>query len=350
MRSLAVLAYALCSAAHTHAAVITVGAGGDFATLAAAVTAAAPNDEIRIFTGVYTNMFATITKPLTIVGDGPTPVLQAAGPISNGKAILIVRSDVVIRNIEFRDARVSSNNGAGIRLEAGDLRVEDSTFRNNQMGILTDSYAGGDVVVARSQFIANGAETGSNTGHAIYANSIASMLVEDTVFSSHIKGHDIKSRALQTVILDNVIDDGVLGTASYAIDLSNGGDGIVIGNQITQGPNSQNAIMVSYGAEGNIRPDSSLLVQFNTLANSKSGAVGVRNYTTFHADLVDNVFQGVDTPLSGLGAIITPFPEYTVVEFPADLSAVPQPAPFALLLIAFGTTWALRRRMLSSRA
>jgi hypothetical protein len=336
MRFLASFGLAFCCAFSTHAATITVGPGGNFTTLAAAVTAAAPNDEIGIFAGTYTNMFAVVDKPLTIFGLGGTPVLQSTGLIPNGKAFLIVRSDLTVRNLEFRDARVSSNNGAGIRLEVGDLTVEDSIFRNNQMGILTNDDANGDVLVTGSSFIGNGAATGANIGHAIYANFVDNVIVRDSIFSNHIKGHDIKSRAQHTTIVNNTLDDGVGGTASYAIDLPNGGDGIIVGNRIDQGPNTGNTIMINYGSDATIIPDGSLLVQYNTLASTlSSGGIGVRNYTTVHADLVDNVFQGLPTKLLGLGAIITQFPEHTVVDFPFDPgpSAVPSPAPLAVLLL-----------------
>jgi hypothetical protein len=344
MRTLLSCCFALCCAFHADAATITVGPGGNYTTLAAAVAAAAPNDEIGIFAGTYTNMFATISKPLTIFGIGGTPVLQASGLIANGKGILIVKSDLTIRNLEFRDARVVDNNGAGIRLDMGDLTVENSIFRNNQMGILTND-TNGDVLVTGSSFIGNGAATGANVGHAIYANGIENLIVRDSIFSNHIKGHDIKSRAQHSTIIGNTLDDGVGGTASYAIDLPNGGDGIIVDNRIDQGPNTGNTIMISYGAEGGIIPDGSLLVQYNTLASTlSSGGIGVRNYTTVHADLVDNVFQGLPTKLLGLGAIITQFPNHTVVEYPALPSEVPEPASLAVLLAGCGgMLWARRR-------
>jgi hypothetical protein len=309
----------LLSALPSAAAVITVGpVGADYTRVSDAIANADPNDEIQIATGLYVDDYATIEIPLTISGIGATPVLQAVSPIPSGKGIFVVRADVLIRNLEFRDAKVPDNNGAGIRLDLGDLTVEGSIFRHNQMGILTNSYAGGDVVVRGSDFVDNGVATGPKIGHAVYANHIDSLLVEHSRFSGQQIGHDIKSRALKSTILDNVLDDGMIGTSSYAIDLPNGGAGIIDGNAITQGPTSPNRIMIAYGGEGSILPGSSLLVRCNMFSSDGDGATGVMNFTTdVIADLRGNTFTNVPTPLAGPGTIS----DDTCVE-PA---AVPEP-------------------------
>ena len=66
-------------------------------------------------------------------------------------------------------------------------------------------------------------------------------------------GHELKSRAASKTIVGNRISDGN-ATASYFIDLPNGGRSLVAGNVVVQGPRSENPALVSYGAEGLTQP------------------------------------------------------------------------------------------------
>lgn len=287
------------------AAVITVGAGAgyDYPTLSAAVAAAVANDRIEIAAGEYLNDFSTINVPLTIEGVGGVAVLNADILIPNGKAFLVTRAAVTIRNLEFRHARVTDGNGAGIRAEAGDLTVENSFFRDNENGILTISSGSFSVTVSNLAFIDNGAGDGQT--HAIYANRIDQLSVFGSTFEGNKVGHDIKSRARRTVVSGNMLDDGVSGTTSYAIDLSNGGEGIVTGNTITQGPATENSAMIAFGAEGALHAVTSLLVANNTFVNTRPGSsVGVFNHTTIPVTLQGNMFESVSQPLVGPGVFL----------------------------------------------
>ena len=62
-------------------------------------------------------------------------------------------------------------------------------------------------------------------------------------------GHHIKSRASRTVIDGNRIVDGTNGTASYNIDVPNGGTVLINDNDIVQGAASQNPALVHFGGE-----------------------------------------------------------------------------------------------------
>ena len=293
------------------AAVITVGAGGgyDFTTLAAAVGAAQANDDIRIAAGTYLNDFATVVIPLTIEGVGGPVVLQDTILIPNGKAILVIWADVTVRNITFSGAHVFDGNGAGIRAETGNLIVDGGTFLNNQDGILSAGDPTANITVLNSTFIGNGA--GDGFTHAIYAGAIDTQTVANSTFAGTLVGHDIKSRAHVTVITNNVLDDGVSGTPSYAIDIPNGGVATITGNTITQGVNTNNPAMIAYGAEGDIYAVSSLFIANNTFVNTlPHGSVGIFNHTAdVLAVLQNNTFIGVETPLRGPGGTPAPAPE-----------------------------------------
>lgn len=298
------------STAGANAALITVGVGGgyDYTTLSAAVAAANPNDRIQVAAGTYTNDFSTINVPLTIEGVGGLAVLQATIQIPNGKGIFITNADLVVRNLEFRGAKVADENGAGIRAQSGDLVIEDSIFRENENGILAASNADSSITIRNSSFVDNG--FGDGFTHAIYVNRIDTLIVSDSVFSGTKVGHDIKSRAGNTIITGNILDDGVSGTTSYAIDLPNGGAGVISGNTITQGANSENPAMIAFGAEGNLWADTSLLVTNNTFINHRPfSSVGVYNHTTIPVVLQNNTFIGVHTPLVGPGSNTSSAPE-----------------------------------------
>jgi hypothetical protein len=67
-----------------------------------------------------------------------------------------------------------------------------------------------------------------------------------------VVGHDIKSRAQNTIIENNRIFDlnNPPGNgASYEIDLPNSGNATITGNVIEKGPNAQNYI-IAYGEKG----------------------------------------------------------------------------------------------------
>ena len=70
-------------------------------------------------------------------------------------------------------------------------------------------------------------------------------------------GHEIKSRALNTTITNSRIYD-LNGTASYSIDLPDGGNALIQNNIIQQGSSSHNPIIITAGEEGNNNPPPTL--------------------------------------------------------------------------------------------
>ncbi|MDR3538594.1 MAG: right-handed parallel beta-helix repeat-containing protein [Acetobacteraceae bacterium] len=328
--------------------VLTMGAGQAYTTLADAVNAASAGDTIDVLAGTYVDQVATIDKPLTIQGVGGTPVFtQTAGTeLANQKGFLVIDADATISNLAFSGAAVSEgsgSNGAGIRYEAGTLVVRNSLFTGNQDGILaTPSVPGtGSVTVTDSLFQGNGVASGALAGfeHALYATQLALLTVTDSTFQGTQLGHDIKSRAAETVISGNYLDDGLTGTPSYAIDLSNGGDATIAGNTIAQGPDTQNWTMIAYGAEGLAYADNALTVQGNLFSNSDpDGSIGVNNFSPVVATVACNAFSGVATPVSGPANLQD---NVTGTALPC---AVPEPAPAALLLVGLLGVAGARRR------
>ena len=147
---------------------------------------------------------------------------------------MIQGNDVIVRGITFTGAHASEHNGAGIRAEGTNLTVEDSRFIDNEEGILSGANAGSTIIVRGSVFQGNGICI-EDCAHGIYVGRIERLRIEDSEFFNQHIGHHIKSRALRTEIIGNIIRDGTTGTASYLIDIPIGGSVLISGNHLKKG-------------------------------------------------------------------------------------------------------------------
>ena len=149
-------------------------------------------------------------------------------------------------------ARVPDNNGAGIRAEGRDLTLEHMRFINNQNGILSGAQ-GGTITIRDSLFDHNGVCRNA-CAHGIYDGNLDLLSVARSTFTNTMEGHHIKSRALRTEVSDCSIQDGPEGTASYEIEIPNGGSLVARNNTIEKGPKAQNHATIVIGAEGITQP------------------------------------------------------------------------------------------------
>jgi len=271
--------------------VLTVGAGKEYATLGAALAASADGNTILVDAGTYTNDFGSVGSKVSIIGVGGMVNLVATTQPPNGKAILTVDTDCTMQNLSFSGCTVPDGNGAGIRYEGGSLTLQNCAFSNNQNGLLSASIPGGTLTIQHCDFGFNGSGTGYT--HNLYVGAIDQLIVEDSRFHDVSVGHEIKSRAANTMITGNVIADGPTSTASYSIDLPDGGTAVVTGNLIEKGPQAENQAAVHFGGEGIPYAGSSLLVQGNQFVNDRgAGTVGVLNQTPISVAIKDNSFTG----------------------------------------------------------
>jgi|GEM_PF-1824692 len=278
---------------------LRVGPNQSHKTLASAVEAAQAGDRIGVDTGTYKSDYVTIRKPLTIVGVGGKAHFQAEAPIQNGKAIFVINADVTLENIEFSNAKVPDRNGAGIRHEGGVLTLINTSFHDNQEGILT-APSTGEIHIRNSEFLRNG--YGDGRTHGVYTSSIKRLTITDSTFKDTKEGHHVKSRADETIITNSTFDDGVT-PSSYSVEAPNGGILRLTGNTFIQSANASNKIMVAYGAEGALKPASELTITNNAFRNNASSAIGVYNWTTIPAALTGNTFTNVTTTLQGAGTV-----------------------------------------------
>ena len=307
------------------AATLNVGPGQDYATIAAAIAASADGDTIAVQAGTYKNDFAEISTRIALKAVGGRVTMLASVLLPNEKGILITDTDVSISGFTFTGARIPANqgqNGAGIRYQGGNLALTGCYFHNNQEGLLADADPAGTITITSSEFAHNGDKTGPGAGytHNIYAGGVALLDIESSYFHDANVGHEIKSRALRTVVNNTRVVDGPAGTASYSIDLPNGGAATISNDQIEQGPLSGNPAVISYGEEGGILAGSGLsvantLIENDLTAHVPTGVVndsavvgtlsGVQVYGLTDAEVTAGPFAGGGYTILGNEPVIS---------------------------------------------
>jgi hypothetical protein len=274
--------------------VLNVGAGQIYAAPSAAAAAARDGDVIRIVAADYRGDVATWrNNNLTICGVGGRARLFADGNSAGGKAIWVVSgTNITVDSIEFRNARVPSRNGAGIRAEHGGwLRVRNSGFYDNENGILTHNTAGSSLVIEGSEFARSVVAGG--LGHNLYVGRIDSLTVTSSYFHEATVGHNLKTRSRESVIENSYFMDGPTGNSSYLADFAEGGRVVLRGNLFHKGPRAQNPSAISYGSEGFTHATNTLELTHNTMAITRSGGafLQIRSGTQSVA-LKANLFAG----------------------------------------------------------
>lgn len=249
---------------------------GQGQSIQAAIDAAAPGDTIDVQAGTYTDQFLTIRTSITLQAVNGQVLLRETVQPPNGKAMITEGASgiaVAINGFDISGVSVPDHNGAAIRYEGGALSLTDDFFHNNQEGLLGAADSSGSITINHSEFASNG--DGSGSTHNIYVGDIASFSITNSYIHDAVVGHEIKSRAANNTITGNRIFDNS-GSASYSIDLPNGGTANVTGNVIEQGPNTQNPAIFAWGEEGITHPGM-MFITGNTVVNDDlaSNAYGV---------------------------------------------------------------------------
>lgn len=287
------------------AATLEVGADKTYKLPSAAAAAAHDGDVVTIAAGSYFDCAVWRANNLTIKGASADSTV-ITDKTCDGKALFITTGDnITIRALTLTRARVADFNGAGLRAEGGDLTIEDVHFVNNQEGVLASSTPGKKIVIRDSAFIRNGTCEGSGCAHGIYVNELGLLRIEHSKFFETRQAHDIKSQAQRTEVIGCDIADGADGTASYAVDVPNGGAVLLRDNHIQKGPKSENhgaALMI--GENGATRPTPEIVVERNTfLVEGSYNSYLVNNITATEAQLRGNTLQGNAKALHGDGVV-----------------------------------------------
>jgi hypothetical protein len=271
---------------------LRVGAEQQYKMPSEAMAHAHDGDTVAIEPGTYFDCALVNQNDITIEGTGPGVVMT--DKVCRGKAILITNgNDISIRNLTLQRARVLDQNGAGIRGQGGNLTIVNVRFLDSEDGMLVASNPAAVVRIIGSEFVGNGKCSPEGCAHAVYVGSMAALDVENSHFFDTHVGHNIKSAAASTTVLNCDIEDGADGTSSYQIDVPNGGTVRIEDNRMEKGPRAQNRTAISIGEGEVIYPSQGIVVRNNTLINDTGlDATFVRNFTATPVHLSGNVFKG----------------------------------------------------------
>lgn len=304
----AITTFGLLLSSGAGAATLTVGSGKTYPTPCAAIAAASAGDIIEIDAGTYAkDVCQWSTDSLTLRGVGGLAKLDADGEHAGGKAIWVIAGDdTVVENIEFTNAAVPDQNGAGIRQEGRNLTVRGCWFHHNENGILTSADSQSEILIEYSQFDHNG--RGDGYTHNLYIGHVGKLIFQYNYSHRASIGHLLKSRAAENYVLYNRLT-GEDGTQSYEIDIPNGGRSYIIGNLIQQGPSTDNSSMISYEREGahGDNPNHELFVVNNTFVNERpngSTFINVDGGVSVPVVVRNNIFVGPGTVCSQSSAVL----------------------------------------------
>lgn len=279
--------------------VLAVGPDQAYRMPSEAAREARPGDTVIIDAGAYADCAIWRQDNLTLrAREGE---VRLAGRVCAGKGIWIVSGrQILIEGITFADASVPDRNGAGIRLEPdASVTVRNSRFLGNEIGLLAGNGKESFVVVENSHF------EGTTVSHALYVNFIARLEIRNSVFRRQFGKHHVKSRARESILVSNEIDDGNDGTSSYLVDFPNGGTIWMERNRLTKGPRSSNAsTAIAIGLEGEKLASGGMNFVANEFISRRAGLrVFIRNGTGTDARLSGNRPSGFATILAGPGSV-----------------------------------------------
>ena len=280
---LTILAASLLMGAQAGPAITIAETGQRFDRLQDAVNAIGTGRGTIIFApGTYRDCAVHWQGRITFRAEEPgAAILQRV--VCEGKGALVLRSPegATVEGLVFENMRSSDRNGAGIRLERGDLLVSNSLFRNSQQGILTANDPDSALTVDRSTFSGLGGCPDGQCSHSIYVNDYGALTVTRSRFERGTGGHYVKTRAPRVDIRDSTFDDTLGQATNYMIDLSIGATGRISGNYFVQGQSKENySAFITIGPEGQANSADGLTI----IDNRAMLAPGVRRVTAFIAD------------------------------------------------------------------
>ncbi|WP_188063618.1 right-handed parallel beta-helix repeat-containing protein [Sphingobium sp. KCTC 72723] len=263
--------------------------GNGYASLADALSAIGDGrGTVTVAPGTYHACAVQQGGDITIRAATPGTVIFDGVPCE-GKAALVLRGQgSIVDGIIFQNIRVPDGNGAGIRLESGNLTVRNSLFRNSEEGILTGD-GDGSVTIDKSTFRHLGrCDRDLDCAHGIYIGRLDSLTVTNSRFDLGDGGHYLKSRAARVTITDNSFDDSGGKLTNYMIDLPNGASGVIRGNDMVQGKDKDNwSVFITVAPEGREQSSAGLVIEGN-----KAGFVpGVERNSTFVANFTDDAVR-----------------------------------------------------------
>jgi len=254
-----ILAVALGSAiaapllAQASAPYTVVESGRRFARLQEAVDAiGAGMGTVRIAPGNWADCAVQTMGDVLYTAAEPGKTTLGGVPCEDKAALVLRGRSARVEGISFAGMKSSDGNGAGIRLEKGDLAVSQAWFHDSQQGILTAGDPAGTIAIDKSTFTRLGTcEFSAGCAHSLYVGEYGALTVTRSRFEQGRGGHYVKSRAARVAVLNSSFDDSAGAYTNYMIDLPNGATGRIADNWMVQGRNKENySAFIAVAAEG----------------------------------------------------------------------------------------------------
>lgn len=258
----------------TSGAFVLVETGRGYRALQDAVNAVGDGSgTIRIAPGRYRDCAVQEAGTIRYVSETPGAAIFDGG-ICEDKAVLVLRGrGAAVDGIVFTRTFVADGNGAGIRIEQGDLDVVRSMFVDGQCGILSAADPSGSIRIDQSTFARLGKHPDGSGAHALYIGDYGRLTVTRSRFEQGTGGHYVKSRAPRIEIVDNSFDDSRGEATNYMIDLSNGATGRIAENTFVQGNGKDNwTTMITVAPEGAENSSAGLTIENNRASTVPSFA------------------------------------------------------------------------------
>ncbi|MXP44275.1 right-handed parallel beta-helix repeat-containing protein [Allopontixanthobacter sediminis] len=269
--------------AQTAAPFTVTETGQTFGQLQQAVNAiGSGNGTIAIAPGTYRQCAVQTAGSVAYLAARPGTVTFDS-VTCEGKAALVLRGrDASVSGIVFRGMAVPDFNGAGIRLEQGNLTVAQSWFADSQQGILSGDDQNSRIVIDKSTFSGLGTCEGSGgCAHSIYIGDYGHLRVTRSRFEKGNGGHYVKARAARVDVASSSFDDSAGQETNYMIDLPAGAVGQISNNWFVQGQSKENySAFIAVGAEGKLHSSDGLEIA----GNDARLAPAVHRNTVFVAD------------------------------------------------------------------
>lgn len=298
MRRLAVLALALTApaAAQQGRAPFTVAETGQgFARINDAVQSIRTGTgTILIAPGVYHDCTVQSGGRITFKAVQPgTAIFE--GTTCEDKAAFVLRGDEsIVDGLVFRGMRVPDGNGAGIRIEIGNITIRNTMFLDSQEGILGGNPSPAQrITIDQSTFAGLGqCDESNDCAHSIYLSTPGQVRITRSRFERGRGGHYVKLRVANVDIQDNSFDDTAGRKTNYMIDLPEGATGLIARNTFVQGVNKENwSGFIVVAAEAKTYRSDGLRVQNNvaTLApGNEHNPAFVADMSKGRLELADN--------------------------------------------------------------
>ncbi|MGR9117627.1 MAG: hypothetical protein ACU85E_17950 [Gammaproteobacteria bacterium] len=187
-----------------------------------------------------------------------------------------------LEGFELYQAHNDTRNGAGVRIDkANDITIRDCTIHDNDMGVMSNgdgaASKGANQRIEGSLIYANGDLHQAGYSHNLYLGGASAAVIGSEIHSS-VTGHNVKSRAHQTLIMACYIHDSAnreldLVDATGDTDVPNS-DVVLAGNIIVKSQTgSGNRQVIHFGRDGHSQRNGTLFLLHNDIVTPFGASV-----------------------------------------------------------------------------